>query len=92
MTGEAMKGGCACGAVRFEAEVEMTRPICAIAGCASVRPASVSIAFKNSKQADVAGDGGPDWYESSPIARRPYCARVRHVARLPVQEGPKRWT
>jgi hypothetical protein len=35
---------------------------------------SVSIAFKNMKKADVAWGGEPDWYESSPIARRPYCA------------------
>ena len=32
-----------------------------------------SIAFKNVKQADVTWSGGPDWYDSSPIADRPYC-------------------
>jgi hypothetical protein len=34
---------------------------------------SVSIAFVNVKQADVDWDHEPDWYESSPIAERPYC-------------------
>ena len=34
---------------------------------------SVSIAFKNVKQADVAWEHEPDWYDSSPIAERPYC-------------------
>jgi hypothetical protein len=34
---------------------------------------SVSIAFKNLKAADVRWEREPDWYESSPIARRPYC-------------------
>jgi len=34
---------------------------------------SVSIAFKNVKQADVDWACEPDWYDSSPIARRPYC-------------------
>jgi hypothetical protein len=34
---------------------------------------SVSIAFKQVKQADVSGSGEPDWFQSSPIARRPYC-------------------
>ena len=48
-------------------------PICATAGCASARPGSVSIAFKNVKQADVAWEREPDWYDSSPIAERPYC-------------------
>ena len=52
---EAMTGGCACGQVRFTATIDnSTTPISAIAGCASARPASISIAFKNVKQADVA--------------------------------------
>ena len=35
---------------------------------------SVSIAFTSVKTADVAWDAEPDWYDSSPIAERPYCA------------------
>ena len=34
---------------------------------------SVSIAFKSMPEADVSWESGPDWYESSPIAKRPYC-------------------
>ena len=34
---------------------------------------SVSIAFKNVKASGVQWEGEPDWYESSPIAVRPYC-------------------
>jgi hypothetical protein len=34
---------------------------------------SVSIAFVNVRQADVAWEQEPDWYASSPIARRPFC-------------------
>jgi len=34
---------------------------------------SISIAFKSMKQADVAWEHEPDWYDSSPIASRPYC-------------------
>jgi len=37
------------------------------------RDGSVSIAFKNVKQGDVNWHGEPDWYDSSPIAQRPYC-------------------
>ena len=36
-------------------------------------PGSISIAFKNVKKADVTWLSEPDWYKSSPIARRPYC-------------------
>jgi hypothetical protein len=35
---------------------------------------SVSMAFKNLGIANVEWKSEPDWYESSPIARRPYCA------------------
>jgi hypothetical protein len=34
---------------------------------------SISIAFKGVKQADVKWEPEPDWYQSSPIAERPYC-------------------
>jgi hypothetical protein len=33
----------------------------------------VSIAFKNLKKVDVKWSSEPDWFHSSPIARRPYC-------------------
>jgi hypothetical protein len=35
---------------------------------------SVSIAFVNAKLDDVRWDSEPDWYDSSLIARRPFCA------------------
>jgi hypothetical protein len=34
---------------------------------------SVSIAFKILPQSDVSWTAEPDWYQSSPIAKRPYC-------------------
>lgn len=34
----------------------------------------VSIAFKNLAVAAVEWEAQPDWYASSPIARRPFCA------------------
>jgi hypothetical protein len=36
---------------------------------------SVSIAFMNVLQRDVTWESGPDWYASSAIARRPFCAK-----------------
>ena len=51
----------------------MTTRICAIAECASAPPGSISIAFKSVKQRDVQWEHEPDWYDSSPIAQRPYC-------------------
>ncbi|HZU50735.1 MAG TPA: GFA family protein [Sphingomicrobium sp.] len=34
---------------------------------------SISIAFKSVKQDEMRWEGSPDWYDSSPIAERPYC-------------------
>ena len=36
---------------------------------------SVSIAFINARLTDVRWDGEPDWFDSSPIATRPFCAQ-----------------
>jgi len=46
-------------------------PIAAVANASAW--VAVSIAFKNGKQKDVHWDREPDWYDSSPIAVRPYC-------------------
>lgn len=69
-----MAGGCACGKVRFRARVHDDEAYLCHCRMCQRATGSVSIAFKNVKKADVAWDGRPDWYESSPIARRPYCA------------------
>jgi hypothetical protein len=48
----------------------------------------VSIAFKNLPQAKMRWLSGPDWYESSPIARRPYCASCGTSLGFQFIEGP----
>jgi hypothetical protein len=71
---EQMTGGCACGRVRYTATIhDDDAYLCHCRMCQRAT-GSISIAFKNVKAADVAWDTEPDWYESSPIARRPYCA------------------
>ena len=70
---EPMRGGCACGRVRFTAQVhDDTAYLCHCRMCQRAT-GSVSIAFKSMKEADVEWQAAPDWYESSPIAKRPYC-------------------
>src|SRR3954469_4196299 len=68
-----MTGGCACGKVRYTAQVGDDEAYLCHCRMCQRSTGSISIAFKNVKQADVAWDGEPDWYESSPIAKRPYC-------------------
>jgi len=69
-----MKGGCACGKVRFAALVHDDEAYLCHCRMCQRATGSVSIAFKNMKKADVVWDGEPGWYQSSPIAHRPYCA------------------
>ena len=70
---EQMTGGCACGRIRYTASVaDDDAYLCHCRMCQRAT-GGVSIAFKNVKKAGVAWDHEPDWYVSSPIARRPYC-------------------
>ena len=70
---EKMTGGCACGRVRFTAQVHDDDAYLCHCRMCQRSTGSISIAFKNVKQADVAWEQEPDWYDSSPIAVRPYC-------------------
>jgi hypothetical protein len=72
---EEMTGGCACGRVRFTAR-DVGHDQAYLCHCRMCQRASgnVSLAMVNVRQADVTWDGEPDWYESSPIARRPFCS------------------
>lgn len=70
---EPMTGGCACGRLRYTATIEDGDAYlcqCRMCQCAT---GSISIAFKNVNQSDVDWKREPDWYDSSPIAWRPYC-------------------
>ena len=69
-----MTGGCACGRVRYSARVESDEAYLCHCRMCQRATGSISIAFTNVKHADVAWESEPDWYESSAIARRPYCA------------------
>ena len=70
---ERISGGCACGRIRYSASVAPDEAYLCHCRMCQRATGSVSIAFKNVKQADVEWDHDPDWFESSAIARRPYC-------------------
>jgi hypothetical protein len=70
---ERMSGGCACGRVRYTAEVNSDEAYLCHCRMCQRSTGSVSIAFTNVKFADVEWEGEPDWFDSSPIAVRPYC-------------------
>ena len=69
-----MSGGCACGRIRFEAEVESDEAY--LCHCRMCQRASgnVSLAMVGIEEARVRWLTQPDWYRSSAIAERPFCA------------------
>ena len=71
---ETMSGGCACGRIRFEAAIDSDDAY--LCHCRMCQRASgnVSLAMVGIAQAKVRWSSEPDWYDSSPIAHRPYCA------------------
>ena len=68
-----MDGGCACGRIRYSARIETDEAYLCHCRMCQRTTGSISIAFKKVKKADVDWAHEPDWYDSSPIARRPYC-------------------
>ena len=69
-----MQGGCACGRVRFEADIDSDQAY--LCHCRMCQRASgnVSLAMKNVAQSAIRWSTQPDWYDSSTIADRPFCA------------------
>lgn len=69
-----MSGGCQCGRIRYSADVEPeTAYLCHCRMCQRAT-GGVSVAFVNTARGKVAWEKEPDWYASSPIARRPFCS------------------
>jgi hypothetical protein len=69
-----MAGGCACGRVRFEAAVDSDEAYLCHCRMCQRSSGNVSLAMVGIEQAAVRWSTEPDWYRSSPIAQRPYCA------------------
>jgi hypothetical protein len=84
---EQMSGGCACGKVRFSVPVASDDAYLCHCRMCQRSTGSVSIAFTNVKAAEVAWDGEPDWYDSSPIAVRPFCAACGTSLGFKFKEG-----
>ncbi len=70
---EEMTGGCACGRVRYRARVENDDAYLCHCRMCQRATGSISIAYKNIRKADVDWEEQPDWFQSSPIAARPFC-------------------
>jgi hypothetical protein len=72
---QTMTGGCACGRIRYSAEVEGDDAYLCHCRMCQRATGNVSIAFKNVPKANVKWEREPDYFQSSPIARRGYCSQ-----------------
>ena len=70
-----MQGGCQCGRVRYTAQIDDDEAYLCHCRMCQRATGGVSIAFKNIAKSAVSWATEPDWYESSPIARRPFCSK-----------------
>ena len=84
---EEMSGGCACRRVRYIASVDDDDAYLCHCRMCQRASGSVSIALKNVKQAEVHWAHDPDWYDSSPIAVRPYCRECGTSLGFQFKEG-----
>lgn len=87
MAGERVAGGCACGRIRYSVSIENDEAyLCHCRMCQRATGA-ISMAFKNVKQSEMNWEHEPDWFESSPIARRPYCRECGTSLGFAFKEG-----
>jgi hypothetical protein len=71
---EQVTGGCQCGRVRYEVGIDNDEAYLCHCRMCQRATGGVSIAFKNVKKADIRWvSAEPQWYQSSPIAHRPFC-------------------
>ena len=71
---ETLSGGCACRRIRFVADVaDFNAYLCHCRMCQRAS-GNFSLALLTLPQAAVSWSTEPDWYDSSAIAQRPFCA------------------
>ena len=87
---EEMAGGCACGRVRYTVTVEPDEAYLCHCRMCQRATGSVSIAFVAIKRDGIKWNGEPDWYDSSPIARRPFCSQCGTSLGFEFKEGSER--
>lgn len=69
-----MTGGCQCGRIRYTVEADPDEAYLCHCKMCQRATGGVAAAFAGVRQADVQWQGEPDWFDSSPIAQRPFCS------------------
>jgi hypothetical protein len=84
---ERKTGGCQCGRVRYTVAVEPAEAYLCHCRMCQRATGGVAAALVGVRQAEVEWQGEPDWYASSPIAERPFCARCGTPLGFRYKEG-----
>ena len=74
MTDETMGGGCQCGQVRYHADASQAEAYLCHCRMCQRATGGFAAAFVHLPIEAVLWEQEPDWYASSPIARRPFCS------------------
>src|SRR5262245_28512832 len=69
-----MTGGCACGRVRYAVTIEDNDAYLCHCRMCQRATGGVSVAYKNLPKAAIRWEREPDFFNSSPIARRGFCS------------------
>ena len=72
---ETMTGGCQCGRVRYSVEIGSEDAYWCHCRMCQKATGGIAAAFVQVPPEALTWLSQPDWYESSPIARRPFCAK-----------------
>lgn len=84
---ETKTGGCACGRIRYTVTAEPNEAYLCHCRMCQRATGSVSIAFASFKRDGITFETEPDWYDSSPIARRPFCSKCGTSLGFEFKEG-----
>ena len=84
---QTMTGGCQCGQVRYTVQADPAEAYLCHCKMCQRATGGVAAAFVSVQQADVAWQGEPDWYDSSPFAQRPFCAKCGTPLGFRFREG-----
>lgn len=72
---QTMTGGCQCGRIRYSAEIDGDEAYWCHCRMCQKATGGIAAAFVQVEPAKVIWLSEPDWYESSPVARRPFCSK-----------------
>lgn len=83
-----LTGGCQCGRVRYTAVLENDEAYLCHCRMCQRATGGVAAAFVNLPKGSVTWDIQPDWHQSSPIARRPFCSACGTPLGFAFVDGP----